>query len=348
MRTEDPSQDDPRRAVGIRDVAELAGVSIATVSRTLAAPDLVKAETRDRVLAAVRATHYTPNLSGRSLRAKRTMAVLVVFSNIAGAFISEIMRGIDDILFAHDYAMIVGTLDNRLDHLQRYIDLVAAGGCDGVILHAGNMSRDTARTFAETRVPRVAISVPTEGSDIPCVLVDDRAAAINVVRTFVALGHRRIAYLSGRPGNYNEIERYAGFCRAIAECGLDHTLCPRFEGDYSVLGGARAAESFLTLPNRPTAIFAASDESALGFMGVIRRAGLHIPGDVSVIGFDGIEYGDFIEPRLSTVVQPRRAMGRTAAELLISRIRGEPAGEALIRLPTALTLKGTTAPPATS
>ena len=334
-----------RQAVHIAEVARLAGVSTATVSRTLSKPARVNAATRERVLEVVRQTGYTPNSAGRSLRAARSMMVLVVIPTFITPFFSELLLGIDQALSARGYSFLIGNLHDARHKEAHLVEVVQSGQVDGVILLNGQMLQGPMRrSLADTGVPTVAVSVPA-AHGVPAVLVQDREAAAMLAEHLLALGHRRIGYVTGPAGNHNEIERWAGFRDTLLAAGLAETDITRYPGNFHVASGFAAGRKFLADPVRPTAVFAASDMMAIGFMRAVHASGLRVPQDVSVVGFDGIEFADFCEPPLTTVRQPREAMGREAAELLVRLIRGEaaPGPDMTVRLPLTLRQGGSTA-----
>ncbi len=319
----------------IADVAKLSGVSAATVSRTLANPEIVAKATRDRVLAAVRQTGYTPNVAARNLRARRSHMALVVVPNIENPFFAEVLRGIDETLSRRGYGLIIANLDNSPDKESRYVDLASAGQVDGVLLLCGHVLKGTSRTLIDADVPIVAACEAIPGGRFSHVEVDNRIAAAAAARHLVELGHRRIGYVSGPAVNILDKARRAGFWDALAAGGLQASASVVWEGDFTFTAGERAAGALLgmTKKQRPTAVFAANDEMAIGFLKTVRAAGLRVPEDLSIVGFDAIEYAEYCEPPLTTVHQPRREIGARAAELLADAM----AADAPVR-PVAVTL----------
>jgi LacI family repressor for deo operon, udp, cdd, tsx, nupC, and nupG len=335
-----------RGAVHIAEVAALAGVSTATVSRALAMPGRVSAATRERVLEVVRRTGYTPNIAGRNLRAARSKMVLVVVPSLITPFFADLLLGVDRALSAHGYGLLVGNLHDGEGKEERLLDLLLAGQADGALLLNGHVLRGATRSLADTAIPAVAVSVPAAG--VPAVLVQDREGGAAAARHLLELGHRRFGYIAGPPGNYSQDERWAGYSDTLAAAGVDAAAVARYPGDFHVRTGVDAARRFLAEPvQRPTGIFAASDMMAIGFMRTVHAAGLRVPRDVSVVGFDGIEFADYCEPPLTTVRQPREAMGREAAELLVRLIRGEaiPADVRVRQLEVSLRPAASTAAP---
>lgn len=334
------------RRLRIDEVARLAGVSTATVSRALANPARVSAATRARVLEVVRRTGYTPNVAGRSLRAARSGMVLVVVPTFITAFFSELLLGVDRALSAHGFGLLVGNLHDVPEKEARLVELVLAGQADGVILLDGRILRGPRGSLAELGVPLVAVSVPPDRPDLPAVLVQEREGAAMVAQHLLGLGHRRFAFIGGPAGHIDQ-ERWAGFRDTLAGAGVDPATVLRLPGDFHGPSGLAAGRAFVTVRPLPSAVFAASDMMAVGFMRSLHDAGLRVPDDVSVVGFDGIEFADYCVPPLTTVRQPREAMGRIAAELLVRLLRGEtiPPDERRPSLPVELRPAASTGPP---
>lgn len=348
-----------RRRLHIAEVAKLAGVSTATVSRALSSPEKVNARTREQVLKVVRATGYTPNIAGRRLRAARSMTALVVVPSLITPFFSDLLLAIDQALAAKGYGLLIGNLHDKAEKEAELVRLVLSGQADGAILLNGRMLRDGRSSMADGGAPIVGLSLPIADATAPAILVDEDAGGAIVAEHLLALGHRRIAYLSGPPGNYCDLGRWAGFARSLADAGIDPSTVVRWQGDFHVESGLAAGRAFTAMAERPTAVFAASDMMAIGFMRGVHDAGSAVPRDVSVVGYDGIVFADFTEPPLTTMRQPREAMGRAAVDLLLGLIEnrepGETSGAAprrapgtVVRLPVTLRLaRSTAAPPPT-
>jgi LacI family transcriptional regulator, repressor for deo operon, udp, cdd, tsx, nupC, and nupG len=331
-----------RPKLRIAEVAALAGVSTATVSRALSAPGKLRSETLARVAEAVRRTGYTPNIAARTLRGRRTMLVLVVVPDIANPFFSDVLRGIDEGLSKHGYGLLIGNLDNSRQKEPQLADVALAGQVDGVMLLNGRIPQGGRRPLAGAGIPIVAVCEAIPGAAIPQVEVQNREAARAAVAHLVALGHRRIAYLAGPPGNILEHERRAGFCQGLADAGLSERQAGFYAGDFTFRTGVAAAMTFVRQRRRPTALFAANDEMAIGFVKTIRSAGIVVPDDISVVGFDGIEFADYVEPTLTTFRQPRRELGQIGAALLVQLMTGAAVdpSEAHQRLPVSLLSRG--------
>ena len=330
-------------------VAKLAGVSIATVSRALSNPERVNVKTRERVLHIVRQTGYTPNIAARQLRAARSMTVLVVVPSMVTPFFAELFDGVDRMLSDQGYSLLVGNLLDSPEKERRLVDLAFSGGVDGVILLNGQIPETPERSLADSDVPTVAISVPSEDVGMPSVLVCERQAGAEVARHLLAQGHKSFGYVAGPKGNYCEVERWHGFCSSLEAAGISRSEIVRLEGDFGVKSGEQAAFTLCRRPlaERPTAVFAASDMMAIGLIRGLREEGLEVPSDISVVGYDGIIFADYCEPRLTTMKQPKLEMSEAAVELLMQAIKGKPLADAdrMRRLKTTLRIGESTAPP---
>ena len=333
------------KEIRIADVARLAGVSTATVSRVLSNPDKVRQKTHDLVMEAVRRSGYTPNSTAQKLRTRRTMNVLVVAPRLTNPVFAEILRGVDDELTASGYGIIIGNLDNRREREARYVDLALSRQVDGVLLLTGYIPENGTRSMRESGLPIVAMCAAIDDDRIPNVVVQDREASRKAVEYLIELGHRRFGYISGTIGSIIETERFGGFLEGIRAAGLSDKDFVRWEGPFVFSTGVSAAESFLQMPERPTGIFAACDESAIGFIKRIRAERIRVPQDVSVIGFDGIEFADYMEPTLTTFRQPLYELGRAGGAVLMKLIRGEmKTTDWNMRLPLRLLERDTTGP----
>jgi LacI family repressor for deo operon, udp, cdd, tsx, nupC, and nupG len=309
-------------AATILDVARRAGVSTATVSRALAAPDRVAEETRSKVIAAIAATGYTPNASARNLRARSTSIVLALVPGMSNTFFTPILNAVEDTLSAAGYGMIIGDTRNSVQKEAHYTRFILAGQVDGVILFTGHLPRDGDLTPASDRVPITLVCNEIVGDDRYSVFdVDNRDAARRATAHLIAAGHRHIAHIAGMRENVEAGERLRGFRDALESAGIAPDESAIWTGGFRFEDGVAAAAKFLALRKRPTAVFASADDGAIGFIRTVREAGVRTPEDVSVVGFDDIDYASVIEPPLTTMRQPRAELGRLAAEDLLARMR---------------------------
>ncbi|WP_246504825.1 LacI family DNA-binding transcriptional regulator [Microvirga antarctica] len=331
----------------IHDVAKLANVSTATVSRALASPDRVSAETLARVLNAIASTGYVPNPAARSLRSHKTGMVLVVLPDLANTFFSRILRGVEETLFEAGYGMIIGDLDGSPVKEAHFAAFASAGRVDGAILLNGHLfgqSREGKGMPVAINIPLVALCEAIPNADIPQIEIDNRLSAETMTRYLASLGHRRIAYVSGPAGNVLERERMRGYRDGLEAEQIAFDAGLVIGGDYTVESGVAAGRDLLAREARPTAVFCTSDEMAIGLMRTVHSHGLRVPRDMSVAGFDDIEFAAVAEPALTTIHQPRRQLGQAAATALVSLLSGRTTPRS-IRLETSLVIRESTAPP---
>ena len=320
------------------DVARLAGVSTATVSRVLSNPQVVRAQTRHLVEEAIRQTGYRLNQAARNLRHRRTGGVVALVPNLSNPFFSQILAGMAAVLAPAGYNLLIA--DTRVEGGASILTYAETSRADGLIVLDGTLSIEG----LARRVPVVLACEWIPGLAAPRVKIDNRHAATLAVDHLAELGHRRIAHVTGPPGNVLTEARLAGTRQALKARGLPAPHV--FPGDFSLESGRCAGEAWLALPSeeRPTAVFLASDEMACGFIGEVQHRGVVVPRDLSVMGFDDIELVAHMTPALSTIRQPREAIGRLAARRLLDRIGGDESSDDTV-LPVELVLRTSTAPP---
>ncbi|MFV0360458.1 LacI family DNA-binding transcriptional regulator [Tropicimonas sp.] len=343
------------RAPSIRDVARTAGVSTATVSRTLSNPDIVSQTTRDAVFAAIRETGYRVNLAARNLRRQETGAITVLVPNLANPFFSRILSGIARVMWDAGYnVLITDTTPMALDD-HRFPEYFRLNQTDGLIVLDGMLRRDLLlnRGAPETRPPMVFACEWIDGLDRPSVTIDNRAASAGAVRHLLDLGHTRIGHLGGPGGNVLSTTRLAGARGTLEAAGLTLRADWIYPGDFTLRAGAEAAARWLASADRPSAVFCTSDEMAMGFIGELHRRDVHVPREVSVVGFDDLEIAAHFVPPLTTIHQPRAAIGAAAARMLLERMKLPPRERELrpiprIILPVELVIRHSTAPPPAS
>jgi LacI family repressor for deo operon, udp, cdd, tsx, nupC, and nupG len=309
-------------------------------------PERVSDPTRSRVMEAVVKMGYLPNSAARSLRSHKTRMVLVVLPDLGNIFFSKILRGIEEELFSAGYGMIIGNLDGSPEKEERFATFAATGQVDGVLLLNGHLFRrssGTRRTSIKASVPLVALCEAIEGADIPQIEVDNRTAAQRMTRYLASLGHRHIGYVCGPAGNVLEKERFRGYRDALEEVGAPFEASRVWPGDYTLEAGSLVGRQLVARDRRPTAVFCSNDEMAIGLMRTLALAGIKVPQDISVAGFDDIEFAAMANPALTTVRQPRRELGRTGAAVLLDLMRGR-SSPSRIRLETELVERASTGP----
>ncbi|MFS4438916.1 LacI family DNA-binding transcriptional regulator [Paracoccaceae bacterium GXU_MW_L88] len=333
---------DQSRAPRIHDVAALAGVSAATVSRALSKPSMVSEATRKAVEDAVAETGYIVNVTARNLRQQQVGGVLALVPKLANPFFSEILSGIAATLRPKGMNLLV--LDTRMASDQSpdapLTSYLNRARCDGVIALDGALPADL---FSIPGCPPVVQACEwIEGLDAPRVLADNAEGGRLVAAHLAELGHRRVLHLRGPQGNTLTLSRREGFAAGLKDAGIDASR--ELAGDFSLQSGIDAAAEIAAMAEKPTAVFCDNDEMAIGLMNGLHRAGLSVPGDISVVGFDNIEMSRYSLPPLTTIRQRRAVLGQRAAETLLATIEGEDAASQ-VTLPVELLIRDSTAAP---
>jgi LacI family repressor for deo operon, udp, cdd, tsx, nupC, and nupG len=336
-----------KKAPTIQDVAAFAEVSTATVSRALSRPDRVSEATLLRVSKAVAATGYTINQSARSLRQKTARTILVALPDIGNTFFASILDAIEREAANRGYGVLIANRLSGADPGHRLREFFQSNRTDGLLLLDGSVTLEHLTMLADTPVPVVVACEEIPDSPFPLVITDNRYASEMATRHLIALGHQRIGHLRGPRGNILRGVREDGFRKAMAEAGLRVREDWLVEASFTMDSGLAAARTFLSLPERPTAIFAANDESAIGFLSGLRQEGVECPRDLSLVGFDDLAVAAHFVPPLTTMRQPSAAVGRLAAEALIDMIEGEPRSRVprQMVLSSNLIVRGSTARP---
>lgn len=305
--------------VTISDVAKLANVSTATVSRVLSNSGNVKKETTEKVLEAIQKLNYQPNVLARQLRKLETKTVLVVVPDITNTFFSKILRGIERVAIENDYEVLLGDTGNDVERERGYLDILRQKKADGMILLTARLESHLLEEIAG-EFPVVLACEYLEGSTIPTVSIDNISSARKATEYLINLGHRRIGFISGPLNVILSRDRLKGFRQAMAQHNIPIESFLVQEGDFSFESGYNMMMKFLALDQPPTAVFAANDEMAIGAIKAIKSKGLHVPDDISVVGFDDIKFASIYEPALTTISQPMFEIGKKAMELLIKLI----------------------------
>ncbi|MFY1695379.1 LacI family DNA-binding transcriptional regulator [Solwaraspora sp. WMMA2101] len=335
----------------IDDVARLAGVSTATVSRALRGLPTVTEATRLRVLDAAARLGYIASPSASRLAGGKTRAVAVVVPRITRWFFSTVVEAAEDTLQQAGYDLLLYNLGGRENARQRMLHTANLHQrVDALMLVATPLHRSDFAAISALKMPGVTVSSGTGVPGWPSVRIDDVAAARTATNHLLGLGHRRIAHISGSSTDElaftTHLDRRRGYQEALTAAGLAPDPALDVESDFTLGGGGRATAELLRRDPLPTAIFAACDEMALGAIAALRQAGLRVPADVSVIGVDDHDVARVVG--LTTVAQPAAEQGRLAARTLLGPLTGaaarEPA-EASVILPTRLVLRESTAPP---
>ena len=333
-------------ATTIADVARRAQVSTATVSRVLTGAGTARPETRDRVLSAARDLNYRPSGIARSLKLRATRTLGLIVTDIENPFFPELVRAVEDAARAKGYALL---LCNGADDPEReagYLDLLVERRVDGIVIAAASLGARQRAWLADPPVPVVLINSVPLGLPLPAIASDSRLGGRLAIEHLLALGHRRIAHPTATIRNSDTKDRLAGARDAIARAGLPRDAVSVAVGDPRVSGGEQAMSEILARDPDVTAAFAYNDLMAIGAMRAVRAAGLRVPADISVIGFDDIDLAAYVDPPLTTMAQSTAEMGHWAFDQLARRLANPDDPPPLpVLLPVRLCIRESTAPP---
>lgn len=330
-----------KRSTTIKQVAQAANVSVATISRTLQNPAVVAPETRDRVMAAVTALNYVPNAQARNLRTARSRAIVALVPDITNPFFGEIIRGIERGAFESGYSVLLGDTQHDEAREASYAGMIASGQVDGLL----TMMPHVPDLYYQRRFPIVSVCEYVPEPTISRVRADNPAGIAMAVEHLAGLGHRAIAYIGGREDHSISAEREQGFRTTMARLGLAVSPKLMTAGDFTADSGVAATRRLLESGEAFTAICSASDEMAVGAMQMLRQHGLSVPQDVSIVGFDDIPFARFLDPALTTIRQPTDRLGFESIRILLDQL-GNPAFEPkMLVLPTELVVRESTTTP---
>lgn len=329
----------------IKDVARMAEVSTATVSHVINDTRYVSDELRDRVLEAMEALSYRPNVLARGLRGGETHTIGLVVPDNANPFFAEVSRVVEDVGFERGYSVILCNTGDDMERERAYIDVLIAKQVDGIIFIAAGDHHEHLLELTGERVPLVLADRDVGQSAADLVLVNNEHGGYDATRHLLDLGHRRIACITGPSEATPSADRVKGYQRALCEANVKMEEALVEPGDFRYQGGEEAASRLLKLGRPPSAIFACNDLMAIGALRAIRTAGLHVPQDISLVGYDDIPLASAVSPALTTVAQPVERLATISTELLLSRIEeGTKGAPKRIVLDTELVVRDSCAP----
>ena len=308
----------------IKDVARLAGVSIATVSRCVNDPERVRPGTRERVQKAIRETGYSPNTLAQSFRRGKTQVIMVVLPSVGDPFFTDVMTGIREVASERGYSLLINVTQFNTMTADEIGAMVVSRQADGIALLA-SMSPFGTRVLSSSsqRALPIVIGCETISEDLssfPGIHIDNIGAAKEATNYLLGLGHERIAFIYGEHKTLLTQDRENGYREAMSEAGKPIDSGWVVAGRLTIDGAIAATEKLLEHPKRPTAIFCANDEMAMGCLHAVQSAGLQAPGDISVMGFDDNRYVKITNPPLTTVAQPAKSIGKKVMQRLLHEI----------------------------
>ena len=333
----------------MREIAERAKVSIGTVSHVINGTARVRENPRRRVLDAIRSLGYQPSQLARGLRRNRTNMVVMLIPDITNPFFPAVVRGVEDVAYKHSLRVVLCNTDNDIEKESFYLDEMRSYRPAGWLVIPATDSDMTAqfRSPALSGHPVVCIDRQPPDWKGDVVLAANQAGARSATQHLLRMGHRQLAVITGPLHLTNAVERLKGFKRALSEAGV--SIDPEYiqEARFNRQSGYEAATRLLRMLPRPTAIFACNDLMAMGVLSAARELGLQCPEQISIVGFDDLDFAEFTAPALTSVHQPGYQLGTTAARLLMERIEGSRSAARKIVLPSELKIRHSVAAPRT-
>jgi DNA-binding LacI/PurR family transcriptional regulator len=342
-----PTAETPGK-MDIRTVAQLANVSIATVSRTINRVSTVNPKMAKRVWEAIEKLDYFPNTQARSLVSGRSRLLGLIVSEITNPFFPELIQGFEDIAVEHGYEILISSTNYDPRRMSLCIRRMLERRAEGVAVMTFGVERPLLEQLAERKVPLVFVDIGPERPGISLLRVDYHHGIRQGVQHLAALGHRDIAFISGPRRLHSAQSRLAAFSKSLEECGIVADAARIVEGDHTMEGGIEAMDFLLKSRHRPTAVMCSNDMTAIGVLHKLYRAGLRVPDDLSVIGFDDIHIAQVTIPPLTTIQMSCFELARAAVTALRAHVEegGEPKRN--YKIPTHLVVRESTGfPPGT-
>lgn len=326
----------------IRKVAEHAGVSVATVSRALQHPDKVASKTRDKIMSSVSLLGYEPNLMAVKLRSGKSHNLLVLVPTIANLFFARVITGMQEEAVKRGYSILLAnTLANPATE-REYAKMVQTSQADGLIQLRANNPFTQIDMQSLPFLPMVNACEVLDNVDCPTVALNNQEASKTMTNYLISIGHRRIGLVKGPQSSPLTAARLAGYCEALAEANIPFDEALLFSGDFTLKSGRLAGQRIIECEQRPSAVFCENDETAIGAIQAFKQAGLRVPQDISVAGFDDIAFAAYCDPPLTTVSQPAEDFGRTAVNLLIDLITEKKPKKTRVTMPFELIVRQST------
>ncbi|HXX64218.1 MAG TPA: LacI family DNA-binding transcriptional regulator [Bacteroidota bacterium] len=326
-------------SVTIREVALRAGVSTATVSRVFNNAEPVDERTRERVRMAAKELNYVPNALGRSLSLRKTDAIGLLLPDLFGEFFSEVIRGCDQTAQQNHFHLIVSSSHSNRQEIETALR-VMRGRVDGLVIMSPHIDSRALNENLPRTLPVVLLNCHVESDGFDSLTIDNFGGAHEMTRHLLSHGHRRVAIIAGTEGNYDAAERLRGFRAAMSESGAEMNQDLVAQASFSEASGYDAVNRLLALSNPPSGIFASNDAMAIGALSALRDAGIQIPEQVALAGFDDIPVCKYLTPTLTSVTVNIEGLGARAMETVLHAVRNKNAHRKQeILLPVTLNLR---------
>lgn len=310
---------DPMKAT-IREVADKAGVSVATVSRVFNNSPKVVEETRKRIILVADELRYSPNYAARSLSTQRTESIGMLLPDLHGEFFSEVIRGVDETVQEQKHHLVVSSSHNKKSEIQAALKMMR-GRVDGLIVMSPDIDAKTLEENLPSKLPVVLLNCFVDDTAFDSINIDNVGGAYHIVMHLFGHKHTRIAIIKGTERNRDATLRLQGYSKALAENNIAREEELLFPGDFTDSAGYDATRKILSMKNRPTAIFASNDSMAIGALIALRELNVEVPEEMAVVGFDDIPMARIARPKLTTVHVAINELGKLASETLFAAIR---------------------------
>lgn len=331
-------------SVTLHDVAAHAGVSVMTASRAISGEGAVSRRAKHKVTAAAEALGYVPNVSARVMRGARSNVLGVMLNDLTSAHLNAMVMEISKAVRSRNRDLVIYNMfyTNEAPRDGASVNLLG-GVCDGFLVLQG-ITDSLLRVLEKSAKPIVLMNFWRAPTSLPVVRADNFVSAREAVRHLLAIGHRRIAFIGGTNNSGQSVQRQQGYLAALSEQGIAPPPAWLETGNFSHRAGFEATQRLLGLRERPTAIFAASDMMAFGVMEAARAAGLRLPEDLSIVGYDDIEAAAAADPPLTSIRPPLQRLAEAAVQELIARVENSPQQHSCIELPSQLVIRASTVP----
>jgi len=329
----------------IKTVCKLAGVSTATVSRTLKNPDQVTAKTKERVFKAIAQSGYRPNSLASSVKTGKSNALLVLVPNLVNPFFLKIIQGIEKAAQEKGYSVLLGDTQGDAERENEYAAMVLSNRADGLIHLDHSFPFSKSDAFLAEKVPMISVCERIKSDKTyPVIELDNYAATRSLTHHLVSYGHSEFGVIGGQVDSQIYKDRLAGINSVLSEEGIPIAESMIVGGAYSIEAGQQGVRDLLKQKQRPTAIICFNDDIAIGAIHELKKFGLSVPDDISVVGFDNIKVSAFIDPPLTTIDQPSFAMGQKAVEVVLQQIKGQALNRSRFILPFTLIERDSSGP----
>ena len=306
----------------IKDVARMAGVSTTTVSHVINKTRFVAEATQKKVLAAVEELNYAPSAVARSLKCNTTRTIGMLVTKSTNPFFAEVVHGVEEYCYGEGYTLILCNTEGNLEKQRDYLRMLAEKRVDGLLVMCSDLDEKLLGLLERQKdTPMVIMDWGPESPHTDKIQDNAELGGYVATKYFIEHGHKKIGCLTGHSEKSTCRERLNGFKKAMNEANLPVNEEWILEGDFECESAVEAANKFIAMEDRPTAIFCFNDIMAMALISTFEQAGLHVPDDISIIGYDNIDLAPYFSPPLTTIHQPKRRLGKTAIEILMARVK---------------------------